>query len=248
MILVDRREKPGKREKVELVDLIRRFGVKAETADLPFGDFAFEGYDSKGLITIGVERKRIHDFLNCIDDNRLVSHQRIGMVQLYRENWLLLEGIWRFHDPKGLLMEGNEQGQWWECKPGGRPVLYAKLRRYLFSVSRTGSFVDVIYTKNMTQTAYDLCELWHYYQKKDHTSHIGKQKMNIPSLNARPSLVRRWAEELDGIGPKKADDAARLFQTPDRLANSETLEWLGIPGIGVKTAEDVVAQIQGRKR
>lgn len=247
MILVDYREKPGRREKSEIVDLIRRFGVKAETADLPFGDFAFEGYDSKGSIAVGVERKRLHDMLQCVEDRRYNSHQRIGMLQLYDESWLLLEGVWRPHDPKGLLMEGNDRGQYWECRPGGRATLYAKLRRYLFSISRSG--VEVMYTRDVIHSAYDVCELYHYYSKRDHVSLISKQKMNIPSLNGRPSLCRRWAEELDGVGPKKADLAVQLFKNiPARLADSEELEWLGIPGIGPATAMDIVRQITGGKR
>lgn len=248
MILVDRQEKPLKREKAELVDLIRRFGVKAEKESLPYGDFAFEGFDTKGPIAVGVERKRLHDMLTCIDDNRLVTHQRLGMVQLYTERWLVIEGIWRPHDPKDLLMEGNNQGGWWECKPGGRAVLYSKLRRYLFSVARSGSFVDILYTRDMTHTAQDLVHLYHYYQKRDHTSHVTKQRMNIPSFDRKPSLVRRWAEEIEGCGPKTAELAANHFKTPQALANSEALEWLGIPGVGQKTAHSFVDQIEGRKR
>ena len=246
MILVDRREKPGKREKQEMVDLIRRFGVKAELEELPYGDYCFEGFDTKGGITIGVERKRLHDMLTCIDDSRYAVHQRLGMKGLYHENWLLIEGTWRPHDPKGILMESRDGCSWWECRPGGRPVLYSKLRRYLFSISRSG--IEVMYTRDMTHSAYDLCELYHYYQKKDHTSLVTKQQMNIPAFQGKPSLVRRWAEELEGIGPKKAADAAKLFHTPQALANSEVMEWLAIPGVGVKTAEDVVRQIEGRKR
>lgn len=248
MILVDYREKPGKRDKHELVELIRRFGVKAEKADLPFGDFAFEGFDTKGPIAIGVERKRLHDMLNCIDDRRLVTHQRWGITQLYDERWLLIEGIWRSHDPQDMLMEGNNKGEWWPCRPGGRSVLYSKLRRYLFSVARSGSFVDILYTRDMVQTAQDLTHLWHYYQKRDHMSHMCKQRMNIAQLAGRPALVRRWAEEIDGIGPKKAEAAAQLFKTPIALASSEIEEWLCIPNVGVRTAHDIMAQLEGRKR
>lgn len=247
MILVDRREKPNKRSNEELVGLIRRMGVQAQLDTLEYGDFAFEGLDSKGPILIGVERKRLHDMLGCIEDSRLSVHQRLGMVQMYNEPWLLLEGVWRPHDPDMILMEGNNGGQWWPSKPGGRPVAYSKLRRYLFSVARTRSFVDILYTRDIVHTAQDICELFHYYQKRDHTSHVTKQKLNIPAFVDKPTLVRRWAEEIDGVGPKKAADAARLFKTPQALANSEAIEWLCIDGIGVKSAESIVNQIQGRK-
>jgi len=247
-ILVDYREKPGKRERQDQVDLIRRIGVKAEKTDLTFGDFAFEGNGPNGPIAIGIERKRLHDMLTCIDDARYSAHQLVGMRKLYDVSCLLIEGIWRPHDPKGLLMESRDGSTYFECKPGGRPVLYSKLRRYLFSVQLSG--VLVLYTRDLFQTCYDVCELYHYFQKKwkAHTSLLEKQKLNIPSLNGRPSLVRRWAEELDGVGLVHGEAAVRMFKTPIGLAMSGWEEWACIPRIGVETAKNIVAQIEGKKR
>ena len=243
MIYVDHREKP-KGASQELVGHIKRFGVKAEVAELPYGDFCFDGYDSKGPIVIGVERKRLHDMLQCIDDARYNGHQRVGMSKFYRESWLLIEGHWRYHDPKGLLMEGNGQA-WWECKPFGRHVLYSKLRRYLFSVSRSG--VEVMYTRDMTHTAYDVVELFHYYQKRNHTAMLEIHKPNIAVLHGKPTLVRKWAESIDGVGQVYGAAAARLFKTPIGLAMSEPMEWQGIPGIGAKKAADICKQIEGKR-
>lgn len=242
-ILIDYREKPQKREKAELRDLIIRFGVKAEIADLPFADIAFEGY---GGLTVGIERKRLHDMLGCIDDSRFSAHQRIGLRQLYNEHWLMLEGIWRPHDPRGLLMQGDERGQFWELKVATTPVMYSKLRRYLFSVVRSGT--PVMYTRSIWHTAYDIVELYHYYQKKEHRSMLSKQQLNIPSLTRRPALVKRWAMELDGVDIVHGDAAEKLFRTPIALAMSEEVEWLGIPGIGPKTAGSIVQQIAGMRR
>lgn len=243
MIYVDYREKPGKRDKTELVDLLRRIGVRAEKTDLSYGDFAFEGF---GGVAIGVERKRLHDMIGCIEDSRYSAHQRLGMKKLYTESWLLIEGAWRPHDPKGLLMEGNNAGQWWECRPAGRPTMYAKLRRYLFSVERAG--VPIIYTRDVWHTAYDICELYHYYQKKHHTSMREIQKPLIPTLNRKPSVTRKWAEALDGVGLVHGEEAERLFRNPIALAQSSELEWMGIPGIGPKTAKSIIEQIEGKRR
>lgn len=252
MISVDFREKINKREQTELVSLINRFGgkfnprIQAEKGDLPFGDMAFDGFDTKGPISVGVERKRLHDMLACIDDNRYAAHQRIGMNNLFNETWLVIEGIWRPHDPEGWLMEGDNKGSWWFCRPAGRPVLYSKLRNYLFSVERAGT--PVIHTRDMSHTAFDICQLYSYYQKKSHTSHISKHRLNIPAFVEKPALVRRWAEELDGVGPKKAAQAAQIFKTPQALANSEAIEWRAIDGIGPNQAAAIVAQIEGKRR
>lgn len=246
MILIDyREERPGTRRKRDLADVIRRLGVTVDVADLPFGDVAFEGIGlGHASISVGVELKRLHDMLNCIDDSRFSGHQRVGMRQLYDESYLLLEGVWRAHDPKGLLMESRDGSQWFECRPASRPVMYAKLRRYLFSISRSG--ITVLYTRDLFQTAYDVVELYRYYQKREHTSMLEKHQLNVPALTRKPPLIRRWAAEIEGVGVQKLDAVEHQFKTPVRLATGEEMEWLCIPGVGAKTARDIMAEIEGR--
>lgn len=248
MVYVDYRERPGKREKEDLLAAIRRVGMKAEKTDLEFGDVCFEGNGPRGPLAIGIERKRIHDMLACIEDSRYNGHQRVGMSQLYDKSYLLLEGIWRPHDPRGTLMEGNHQGAWWDSKPGGRYVLYSKLRRYLFSVELSG--VHILYTRDLFHSAFDICELFHYYQKKwtDHKAMKQIQKLTLPSLRGKPPLVRRWAEDIEGVGETFGEQAERLFKTPIALATSEALQWRCLPRIGEGLANDIIAQIEGKKR
>lgn len=235
----------------ELRDLIRARGVKCDrSATLLFGDVCFEGNGPHGQMMVGIEMKRIHDMLNCIDDARYSAHQRVGMSQMYKVSILNVQGYWRAHDQSGMLMEGkiDKEGKlvWFYCRPNdGRNVMYSKLRRYLFSVSLSG--VHVTYTRDIVHTAIDIVEWYHYFQKrwKDHTSLMEMQKLNIPSLTGKPSLVRRWAADLDGIGVKFSDDAAKLFKKPITLATSDEMDWLRIPGIGVKTAQDIWREIHG---
>lgn len=194
---------------------------------------------------IGMERKTLGDMLRCIDDARYSAHQRVGMAQMYQANFLIIEGSWRPHDQHGIIMEQYRSGVWGESRAGGIRTMYAKLRRYLFSVSLSG--VHVLYTRDMQHTAWDIHECYHYFQKpwKSHTSLLEMQKLNIPTLNARPSLVRRWAADLTGIGVVHSEDAERLFKRPIALANADEMEWLRLPGVGVKTAQSVVREILG---
>lgn len=247
MILVDYREKPGKRDKEELRAAIQRVGVKTEKEALLFGDIAFEGNGPKGPIMVGIERKRLTDMLTCIDDARY-NQQRLGMRSMYQVSYLIIEGYWRPHDPKGTLMESKDGSSWWEFKPGGRPVMYHKLRRYLFSVQQSG--VEILYPRDLFQTAFDVCELFHYYQKpwSSHTSLLHKQILNIPSLIGEPDLLRRWLAELPHIGVKKMELAARLFKTPQAVANASVLEWMAVPGIGAQSAQDIVNAIEGKRK
>lgn len=250
MIQVDYRRGASKEIDVPklLVEHINRFGVRAEIGDLEFGDFAFEGRGPLGSVMIGIERKTLHDILTCIDDARLTGHQLIGMRQMYTLSTVMLEGHWRFHDPDGWLMEGFNGGtSWGYCRYGSQRNLYSKLYRYLISL-QLGGF-PVSYSRDITHTAYNVCEWYHYFQKKwdQHTSLLEIQKLNIPSLRFKPTLVRKWAADIEGVGVKLSELAERQFRTPFRLANADEEEWLKIPGIGVKSAQSIVREIWGRK-
>jgi ERCC4-type nuclease len=243
MILVDSRKGSA-----ELLPLIKRLGgVQAELSSLPFGDFTFEGNGPRGVVSIGVERKTLHDILNCIDDSRFSGHQKVGMIPLYAKSYLLVEGMWRPHDQNGQLMEGfrtkDGKVQWGFCRYLSRPVMYSKLRRYLFSVAM--SKMEIMYTLTPEHTAIDVAELYHYWQKRwqDHTSMLQVQEMALPSLGEKPPLVREWAARLTGIGVKHSLDAQRIFKTGGRLANADERQWLQVPGVGVKTALSVVKEI-----
>lgn len=252
MILVDYKKGGGKDKDrnipQEFVRHIKSLRVDAEIADLEFGDFAFEGNGPLGTITVGIERKTLHDMLACIDDARYTGHQRIGMKNTYTISGLILEGHWKPHDPQGLLMEGFNGGMsWGYCQFGRQRTMYAKLYRYLLSVALSG--VIVTYSRDIFHTAFNVVEWYHYFAKPwtGHTSLQEMQKIAIPTLGAKPTLVRRWAAALDGIGTKMSADAANVFKTPLALANADETEWLRVPGVGVKTAQQIVREVWGQK-
>lgn len=249
MIIVDFR-KGGTTEDIpqQFVGQLKSLGLKAEKGDLQYGDFAFDGNGPDGPIGIGVERKTLHDLLNCIDDSRY-NMQRIGMKNCYNVSALMVEGHWKPHDPRGLLMEGFNGGTSWSyCRYRSQQTLYAKVYRYLTSVALSGVLVS--YSRDVFHTAYNVHELYHYFQKRwgDHTSLLETQKLNIPSLNIKPNLTRLWATDLTDVGVKTSMLAERQFKTPLALANADEVEWLKIPGIGVKTAQQIVREIWTGKR
>ena len=230
---------------VDLVPVIQRIGVRCEKTHLA-GDAMFEGRGPQGPLLIGVERKKLHDMLACIDDARY-NDQRIRMRQDYDISILMVEGHWKPHDNKGLLMEGFSGGiAWGLCRYRSQSVMYSKLKRYLMSVSLSGVIVD--YSREPYQTAYNICEWYHYFQKRDHTSLLEIQKIAIPTMNFRPTLVRKWANDIEGIGTKLSLDAERIFKKPITLANGDERDWLRIPGIGIKSAQQIVREIWGTKR
>lgn len=241
MIFVD--QAVGSRE---LLPIIQRIGVKAELTSLPFGDFCLEGKGPNGSLQVGIERKTLHDMMTCIDDARYAGHQRPGMRQLYDVSLLIVEGHWKPHEPQGVLMEGFHGGMsWGYFRSRNGKAAYSKLYRYLLSVSLTG--VLVTYSRDMWQTAYNVCEIYHYFQKDwdKHTSMKDMHRLNVPSLNFKPSLTRQWAASLPGIGVKLSEFAERQFRKPIRLAEADESEWLRVPGVGVKTAQQIYREIHG---
>lgn len=250
MILIDSREEgPDKKKKnLDLIQHIRRQNIKVEDTYLPFADAAIEIHGPDGIALVGVERKRLHDMLNCVEDARY-NAQRIGMKNEYPVSVLMIEGHWKPHDPDGFLMEGFNGGMTWgHMKPKGNRVLYSKLYRYLISVAMAGVIVQ--YSRDPFHTAFNLCE-WHGWGTKkwdDHTALREIQKFALPTLNARPTLKQKWANAIDGIGVKKWPFVDRLFRSPLAMAQADESEWLKVPGVGVRTAQAIVKEIWGNKR
>lgn len=261
MILVDRAV-----GSFELQSLIQRQGIQCDKTGLDAADACFEGYGPEGMVMIGVERKKIQDTLDCIETGRLGGFQLPKMRQMYRFRFVIIEGVWKPHTKHGFLLEEHAKpagGSWWsERRPGGKIESYSKLRRYLFSVTMAGA--HVLYTRDIMHTAYDICELYHWFQKPWHTHtsmqqlHTGywwdrrsgqsEELMMIPTISGRPSVVRRWAASLEGIGVKLSADVERVFKTPRALANADESDWVNVPGIGMGKAGDIVRQILGRKK
>ncbi len=254
MILVDQaigsgRDKSGG----ELLQpIIRRLGVPCETTQLTYGDAAMEGNGPDGPITLGVERKTLQDMLQCVDDARYSAHQLVGMTKLYSKSFLILEGMWERGTPgsalDGVLIQGFNHGSSWgplRSVGGGRTTLYSKLYRYLISVQLAG--VIITYSNDLVQTACQIVEIQQYFQKKwkDHTALRECQKLAIPSLSGRPSLCKRWANELTDVGVIHGEEAERLFKTARKLAAAGEQDWMAISGIGVKTARQIVREING---
>jgi ERCC4-type nuclease len=213
---------------------------------LEYGDACFEGNGPDDTsMTIGIERKTVGDMLNCIEDARYVAHQRPGMLAMYRFNFLIVEGIWKPEIDTGYMLELVGAMNWRPYRNRAFIVRYDKLFRYLISVQLAGT--PVIMTRDLDHTAFNLVSMYRYFQKKweDHTSLTEVQKLNIATLAGKPSLVRRWAEELEGVGGKIGQAAAQIFDTPLALAQADEEQWIKVPGVGAKLARAIVKSVRG---
>lgn len=241
MILIDSRT--GSKE---LLPYIQKLGVQVELATLDFGDFAFSGNGPRGSVDIGIERKTLSDMLHCIDDARYAGHQLPGMMQMYDKVFLLVEGGFRPHEPSGILMTQYNNG-WTELKYRSQKVMYAKLYRYLLSINLAG--VMITYSRDVFGSAYNVVETYQYFQKKwdNHTALREIHKLNLPTLQRKPSLVRKWAASIESIGVKLSEAAERKFKTPIQLARADESDWMQLPNVGVATARKIVREVNGWK-
>lgn len=233
----------------ELQPIINRIGYAASIANLRYGDFAFEGNGPAGPINIGVERKSLHDMLHCIDDAHYAGRQRGGMRSLYQLSFLAIEGMFRPHDNEGYLMEGFRGGAaWGPCKYRQRAPLYSKLFNYLVSVAMSG--VIITFSRDMYGTAYNVCMLYDYFQKPwdSHTSMSEVQLLPLAEVGGRPSLVLRWATQIDDIGVKLGKRAEELFPSAYDLGQSTAEDWVKIKGISARTAQRIEREIREGRR
>lgn len=243
----------------ELRGPILSLGVSCESIYMEFGDAAFEGQGPVGTTLIGIERKTLHDMLDCIDTARY-NQQRLGMAKMYPHvSILVIEGLWKARED-GILMEGfrdheaerqlrqagktREVISWADLKQAGGKVLYSKLYRYLNSVSHGG--VIVKFTRDLNHTAFNICEDFHYYQKRwnDHKSLRDIHIPQLPSLRIRPSLRRLWAFHCPGVGTVGSEAAEKYFPTAHKLAIADEVEWVRA-GIGAKAAQEIVKEVRG---
>lgn len=256
MILIDPREggkiaRPGQlMPSDQLVRFIRGQGIPSDKSMLEFGDAAFEGNLSGGPGLIGIERKTLHDLINCIRDGRF-NRQRVGMMGkmgMYKRSFLIVEGHWKPRDPDGLVvMEGFSGGtNWGYLRHLSKQVGYTEIYNYLLSVSETG--VTVTYSRDLFHTAINCCSIYRYYQKpwNRHQSMLEVYKPSIPMLDGKAKLVRKWASAIEEVGAIKAAEAERIFKTPLMLALSDEEQWIQMSGVGMPTARKIINQIQGR--
>jgi len=235
----------------ELLPHLLRLGANAQETSLDFGDFNFVGIDpfTKEPTLVGIERKRVSDFVSSMREDRL-GVQAAGMVELYPYRYLIIEepfraGLtgelevvrWSKSKPTaGKFGPGEmEHRLWCPMRPSGkfgvtRVVTVAEFYSYLNSLNRIAG-LQVIKSESIQDTAYWLYYLWKWWQKSSHTS-LGVDGLGdvfdcTPVIGGmtRPTLAMRMAASIDGIGPKRARAVGKFFRTPKRMILAQAQDW-----------------------
>jgi len=222
-----------------------------ELCRLPYGDVAFQGNGPEGRpISVGVEYKIVTDALACIQDGRFAGHQLPGLLSTYEIPILLIEGITR-PDPKdGLLQIRHARGFWYAAKTGRNQFMYRDYQHWLMTLTFKAG-IRILLSSDISDSAATIVSLFTWFTAKDwadHKSHLalaGGPDLRDAAILIRPSILRRVAAELPGIGFDRSALVARKFRSIQEMSMAGEEEWSSIPGIGPKTAKAVCAALSG---
>lgn len=230
MILIDPRAGSA-----DYLTPLRNLGAPVDSVQLEFGDVAF--YASHRAI--GIELKKLNDMLQCIVTGRFSGHQLPGLARTYDEAWLIVEGFWRPGDA-GVL-ETWKRGGWEPVKLGTRTWQYRDLDNYLNTIEVKGG-VRVKRTASEQETARTIYNLYLWWQDFDgHRAHLALNRAGRDgALFIRPTLARRVAAELPGVGFERSSDVAVAFPTIRGMVNASEKDWTKVKGIGKTLAKRIV--------
>lgn len=214
---------------------------------MSYGDVAIVGHGPEGCpIQVGIEYKKLPDLVQCIDNGRFVGHQLPGMLECYDQVWLLVEGIWQEGKSSGLVEVPRGSG-WKPLVAGNSGMTASALHGFLFTL-QIKLRVSVMLTGTPRQTVdwlYQLNRWWTHKAWEEHRAHLAFDNSAALTLVSRPSLVRRVAKELDGIGWDRSAAVARQFPSVMSMVCADEDEWESIAGIGKVTARKAVKDLQG---
>ena len=240
----------------ELIPFIASHGVEYQPDDLAEvgADFAFEGNGPKGLSMIGIERKKIKDFLSNMRSNHLVGLQLPRMLNHYDVLYLLIEGIVRANPETGILEEPgkrDEKGRrlWKEVLLGRSRFLWEDFEKYITSLEWAP--VRILRTPDPETTARLVVAKYRWYQKRwdEHQSLKGlyyTPYQVIPiSLSDKEDLNRLMMSCLPHIGPEKSLMMAIRFKCMMDLCQATTHDLQDLPGIGPVISDDIYNFLRG---
>lgn len=234
-------------------DLIRALGSTAVPLSL-FTDVAFIGVKEGGEpALIAVERKKIGDLSQCINDGRLVAQMQTCAEVGTDVFALVVEGRYRRNPDDGVLEIpvwgiNPRTGRRAELWSAVRPLMqYSRFEQYLIELIWLARVI-VCHTEHVHGTADTVRALYDNFQTMPY-AHQSLNKIYSPppttvSLSV-PGLVRRVAKELPGVGWVRSGVIADHFPSVEAMCEAGVKEWASLDGMGKLTAKRVVDALHG---
>jgi ERCC4-type nuclease len=230
-------------------DLVPLFDQRAHGIARPievgYGDFSFFGVWEAGVpIRVSGDRKKLGDMLKCLHDGRYV-HQ----IQRARETgighlFLVLEAIYRA-SPVDNIVQVKRGTRWVDAEPR---TDHARLDSYLDQLAVYGG-VLVKRSHSPRETVELVLNLYLMFQRtpESHGSlrsiYTPPRPQSMSFLNKPPSLLRRWASELPGVGWKLSGGVERAFDSALEMVICPPRRWPKVKGIGKVTLDRIEAEI-----
>lgn len=205
-ILADHREKDNRTVK-ELIDL----GVSVRTGQLETADYLVSG-------RVGVELKKVPDFVASIIDGRMLEQVR-GLKQNFEKAIVIIEGEEDIYSVRKV---------------------HANAIRGMLASIVLDFHVPVLYTKNPRDTAGLLAVMAKREQDKggEFSYHQGKPQ----SMKEQQEFL---VSAMPGIGISTARNLLNYFGSVRKLVNATKEELEALEGIGGKTSERLVKLFEG---
>ncbi len=237
MIYVD--DRTGSKELLPLFPI-----GTAELAHLEYADFMFTGHYTDGDIVVGIERKCIGDFVNCMCSGRFSGKQLIGMLNSYHYLYLIIEGIFRANPQFGIL-EVWRNGEWREFTAGKRRFMARDIWAFM-NTMQVVCGLHCYHCSTKSDTVQYIRALKHWWTKEyeEHRGHLQPHTGMTVELS-KQTLVRQMVACLDGIGWGKAKALDLGYGSMAELVEATPEELIGIEGIGKKLAKSIVKQLKG---
>jgi ERCC4-type nuclease len=176
---------------------------------------------------------------------------------------LIVEEVCRPGETTGGL-EHYVKGKWWHAAKLGKQkegFTYRAFEKYLTTVTEHGT-LRLRNTVNRDGTIELLVTLYQWWTDgwDAHQSLLGLDKSTqarvveqerkergggVSFFRTPPSLARRVAAELPGIGAGKSKQVAEHFGTVAAMVEAGPKEWQEVRGIGKKVAAEVTAALKG---
>ena len=235
------------------IDLVKQLGRSVLSLPIPCGDAWFSGRGvNSTLIQICAERKKIGDLAQCINDGRYLAQAQAakefgadvlvlvveGRVRPNPEDGLLEIPVW------GINPRTMRRAEIWT--PVRPTMTYSRFCQYLFELSYLAG-IFVVCTEDVKETASVIKALWDFFQSPPDKHQSLKTMFKLPTPVVqliRPSLVRRIAAELEGIGWERSGAVAQHFKSVAEMVGADEKEWQKIDGIGKGIAKKVVQSIR----
>ena len=218
---------------------------------LEYADAAFLGRGIDDVpISIGIERKRIHDLITSMTTGRLSGHQLPGLHASYDIVYLVVEGLWRPNPSDGIL-ETAKAKHWEPIRFGSRSYMAKDIYKYLNTL-RICSGIRICRTGTLRETAQLILSLYQWWNDKALDAHRAHMMLHIPSASLNTKnipIVRILAERvLPGIGKEKAKLVFKRFKSVLEMVTASEKDWREIEGIGKTLARRMTRLLQEEQK